>query len=120
MSFKLEIISNFIFFLFFIYFQNYFLKIRIFCKNQLKFFFFFNKGFSNARFLAERGATVYMVCRNKERGEKAQEDIINTTKNDNINLLICDVSIQKDLRILAENFINSGIEFSIIFWLFFF
>ncbi len=30
---------------------------------------------------AKRGATVYMICRSKERGESAQKEIIDATKN---------------------------------------
>jgi dehydrogenase/reductase SDR family protein 12 len=39
-------------------------------------------GKSTATEIAKRGATVYMVCRSKERGEKAQKEIIEQTKND--------------------------------------
>jgi dehydrogenase/reductase SDR family member 12 len=32
--------------------------------------------------VAKKGATVYMVCRSKERGEAAQKEIIEESKND--------------------------------------
>lgn len=38
-------------------------------------------GKSAAIEVAKRGATVYMVCRSKERGEAAQKEIIEKTKN---------------------------------------
>lgn len=38
-------------------------------------------GKSTALEVAKRGATVYMVCRSKERGEAAQKEIIETSKN---------------------------------------
>ena len=38
-------------------------------------------GKSTAIEVAKRGATVYMVCRSKERGEAAQKEIIELTKN---------------------------------------
>jgi dehydrogenase/reductase SDR family member 12 len=38
-------------------------------------------GKSAALEVAKRGATVYMVCRSKERGEAAQKEIIEQSKN---------------------------------------
>ena len=34
------------------------------------------------KIVAKRGAVVYMVCRSKERGEAAQKEIIEQSKND--------------------------------------
>ena len=45
-------------------------------------------GKSAAVEVAKRGATVYMVCRNKERGEAAQKEIIEQTKNEVSNFFI--------------------------------
>jgi len=54
--------------------------------------------------LAKLNATVVMVCRNKERGEKAREEIINQTRNKNIDLLLCDLSSQEQIRKLVNEF----------------
>ncbi|UCC19531.1 MAG: SDR family oxidoreductase [Promethearchaeota archaeon] len=54
--------------------------------------------------LAKLNATVIMVCRNKDRGEKAKEEIISLTRNKNIDLLICDLSSQEQIRNLVVKF----------------
>ncbi len=54
--------------------------------------------------LAKMNATVVMVCRNKELGEKAREEIINQTGNKNIDLLLCDLSSQEQIRKLVNEF----------------
>jgi len=46
-------------------------------------------GKETARQIAALGAHVIMVCRNQEKGEQAKEDIIQTTDNHEIELLIC-------------------------------
>ncbi len=54
--------------------------------------------------LAELNATVIMVCRDKERGEIAREEIIKKTGNNNIDLLICDLSSQEQIKRLVNEF----------------
>jgi dehydrogenase/reductase SDR family member 12 len=49
-----------------------------------------------------------MVCRSKERGEKARNDIVARTKNENVHLHLADVSSSADVRGLAKNFMKSG------------
>ncbi|KAJ4733710.1 NAD(P)-binding Rossmann-fold superfamily protein [Rhynchospora pubera] len=61
-------------------------------------------GYATAEGLASRGATVYMVCRNKERGEAAQSQIQSNTGNPNIHLEICDLSSVKDIRTFVSHF----------------
>ena len=61
-------------------------------------------GFETARGLAEMGATVILVCRDRDRGEKAAAEIRATTENDNIHLLECDLSSQADIRRLVTEF----------------
>jgi NAD(P)-dependent dehydrogenase (short-subunit alcohol dehydrogenase family) len=52
--------------------------------------------------LAKKGAHIVMVCRNKERGETAKNDIIKISGNKNVDLLIADLSLQKSVKELAE------------------
>lgn len=52
--------------------------------------------------LARLGAHVIMVCRNEAKGKEARDEIISLTKNNSIDLLIADLSSQKDIRRLAE------------------
>ncbi|MFW9879933.1 MAG: SDR family NAD(P)-dependent oxidoreductase, partial [Candidatus Thorarchaeota archaeon] len=61
-------------------------------------------GKATALGLAKLNATIIMVCRDKERGEKAREEIINQTGNKNIDLLLCDLSSQEQIRNLVNEF----------------
>ena len=54
--------------------------------------------------LAKLNARVIMVCRNKESGEIARDDIINQTGNKNIDLFLCDLSSQEQIRKLVTEF----------------
>ncbi|KAG0462941.1 hypothetical protein HPP92_021417 [Vanilla planifolia] len=51
-----------------------------------------------------RGANVYMVCRNKERGEAALSKIQSTTGSKNIYLEICDLSSISEVKSFASRF----------------
>jgi NAD(P)-dependent dehydrogenase (short-subunit alcohol dehydrogenase family) len=55
-------------------------------------------GKATAKGLAKMNATVVMLCRSKERGENAQKDLIEETGNKDIDLLLCDLSSQGDIR----------------------
>lgn len=54
--------------------------------------------------LAEMGATVVMVCRNRRRGESAAADIRRLTDNPAVELMIADLSSQRQVRQLAADF----------------
>ncbi|NVM54339.1 MAG: SDR family oxidoreductase [Candidatus Helarchaeota archaeon] len=54
--------------------------------------------------LAEMGATIVMVCRNRERGEDAFLEIKEKTGNPKIDLLIADLSSQQEIRNLVKEF----------------
>ncbi|KAB2855472.1 MAG: SDR family oxidoreductase [Anaerolineae bacterium] len=61
-------------------------------------------GKATAMGLAKMGATVVMICRSRERGETAQRDIIQQTGNQNVHLLQADLSVQAEVRRVAEEF----------------
>ena len=63
-------------------------------------------GKETAKALAKINATVVMVCRNKERGEEAQKEVIQQTGNQKIDLFLCDLSSQEDIRKLVQEFKN--------------
>jgi NAD(P)-dependent dehydrogenase (short-subunit alcohol dehydrogenase family) len=63
-------------------------------------------GKETALAIAEKGATVVMVVRNKELGEVARAEIITETGNNSIDLMICDLSSMKAIRDLAAAFKN--------------
>lgn len=54
--------------------------------------------------LAKMNAIVVIVCRNKERGEPAQKEIIEKTGNKNVDLLSCDLSSLDAIRNLDAEF----------------
>jgi retinol dehydrogenase 12 len=57
-----------------------------------------------ARELARRGATVVVVGRNRQRCEKTVEAIRHETGNPLVEFLVADLSVQSDVRRLAEEF----------------
>src|SRR6266566_5870095 len=54
--------------------------------------------------LAQMGATVVMVSRDRARGEAVQNEIKAQSGNDAVDLLLADLSSQQSIRQLAENF----------------
>ena len=61
-------------------------------------------GKATAKGLAKLGATLILVCRNKEKGDKALREIQYETQNDKIDLLLADLSSQKSVRDLVSSF----------------
>ncbi len=57
-----------------------------------------------ARSLAASGATVVMVCRDKQKGEAARDEIKQKTGNQKVELMIADLSSQAQIRKLADDF----------------
>ncbi|MEZ4641119.1 MAG: SDR family oxidoreductase, partial [Caldilineaceae bacterium] len=54
--------------------------------------------------LAGMGATVVMVCRSRERGEAAQRDVIAQSGNDQVELLLADLSSMASTRAMVDAF----------------
>ncbi|KAL0966491.1 hypothetical protein UPYG_G00295900 [Umbra pygmaea] len=61
-------------------------------------------GKATAMAIAKRGGTVHMVCRNKERAEKAREDIIRETGNTEVYVHCLDLSEPHQVWRFAESF----------------
>lgn len=57
-----------------------------------------------AQGLAREGTTVVMVCRDPRKGQQAQHEIKLATGNSSIDLLIADLSSQKAVRKLVQEF----------------
>jgi dehydrogenase/reductase SDR family member 12 len=55
-------------------------------------------GYEISSFLAKKHATVYLLCRSLERAEKAREKMIAASNNSNIYNILCDCSLQRDVR----------------------
>lgn len=54
--------------------------------------------------LANQGATVVLVARNRSKGQATLEEIRGKTGNQNLDLLIADLSSQASIRALAQEF----------------
>jgi len=54
-----------------------------------------------AKALAAGGATVIMVCRNRDKGEAARDEVVRETRNENVDLMIADFSDLRQIRRLA-------------------
>ena len=61
-------------------------------------------GKATAAGLAQRGATVVMVCRDQKRGAAARDDIMSASGNTSVDLLVADLSSQQSIRQLAGEF----------------
>ena len=57
-----------------------------------------------ARELAKMGATVVMVCRNRAKGEAAQAEIKEASSNDQVDLIVADLSELSQVRRVANEF----------------
>jgi len=56
-----------------------------------------------AKALAAGGATVIMVCRNRDKGQAARDEIVRETRNENVDLMITDFSDLSQIRRLAAD-----------------
>jgi retinol dehydrogenase 12 len=61
-------------------------------------------GLVTARELARMGAHVVMVCRNRAKGEAALADIKKAVGSARVDLMLCDLSSQADIRRFADEF----------------
>src|SRR5947209_12218418 len=61
-------------------------------------------GKATALELAQMGATVVIVCRDRARGEEARSEIITKSRNTAVDLLQADLSSQQSIRQLVETF----------------
>jgi NAD(P)-dependent dehydrogenase (short-subunit alcohol dehydrogenase family) len=61
-------------------------------------------GKETARGLAQLGATVVITTRDVKRGEQTKQEIVQSTKNNNIDVLFCDLSSLPRFEIVAWNF----------------
>ena len=61
-------------------------------------------GLVTARELADRGAAVVLVCRDRARGEAALTEIKARSQNNAVELMTCDLASQKSIREFAAEF----------------
>jgi NAD(P)-dependent dehydrogenase (short-subunit alcohol dehydrogenase family) len=71
-------------------------------------------GKATAIALAQDGHKIIMVCRNPERAEKARSDIFHITRNNDVHILLCDLSEQNQIRQMLAQFKNQIGELDIL------
>lgn len=59
-----------------------------------------------ATYAASKKATVYLLCRNKDRAESARKEIQEQTNNDNVNVLLADVSESGQVEAAVSEFLG--------------
>ncbi|MGZ4172525.1 MAG: SDR family NAD(P)-dependent oxidoreductase [Solirubrobacteraceae bacterium] len=60
-------------------------------------------GFAAAEGFARLGATVWLLARNEERGERSRAEIVERTQNRDVHVALCDLSDLRDVRRFAEH-----------------
>ena len=60
-----------------------------------------------AQYLADKGATLYMVCRSPDRGEKARKEIAEKAGSKTVHLLLADTGLEADVRAMWKKFMTS-------------
>lgn len=55
-------------------------------------------GYGTALGMARRGYHVVMLCRNRQKGEAARQSIIDRTGSESVDLMLCDLSSQRQIR----------------------
>lgn len=61
-------------------------------------------GKETARGIAKTGAKVVLIGRSREKGETVVEELKRTTNNENIELLVADLSVMSEIRRCADEF----------------
>lgn len=64
-------------------------------------------GKETAQELANNGYRVVMICRNRDKAESARLEIIDSTGNDRIDILICDLSLMNQVKETSEEIRNT-------------
>jgi NAD(P)-dependent dehydrogenase (short-subunit alcohol dehydrogenase family) len=65
--------------------------------------------------LAEMGAEVALVCRNRSKGETLQEEIGRRTLRDCTSLFVGDLGSQRDIRAIAEAYLETDRPLHVLF-----
>ena len=63
-------------------------------------------GLATCEALAARGHRVLMLCRSRERGQEAQRRVVEHTGSSTVELILCDLSSQAQIRETAERLLR--------------
>jgi len=61
-------------------------------------------GYGTALGMARRGYRVVMLCRSRDKGEAARQSIVDQTGNESVDLMLCDLSLQAQIRAFSAEF----------------
>ena len=64
--------------------------------------------------LARMGASLVLVCRNREKGKKAMDEFVKKTGNKSIELITADLLLQKEVRSVANEFLSSHARLDVL------
>jgi NAD(P)-dependent dehydrogenase (short-subunit alcohol dehydrogenase family) len=67
-------------------------------------------GYATALGLARLGADVWLLCRDRERGQRALREIRRASGNNRVHLELADMSIQTSIRAFAERFTAAHVD----------
>lgn len=71
-------------------------------------------GRATAVALAERGATVVILCRSRERGERARAEIATESGNDRVELVVADLAVQDEVRLAAAELLRRHAKIHVV------
>jgi retinol dehydrogenase-12 len=72
-------------------------------------------GRAAATSLAQMGATLSLVCRNRRKGEDLISEIRRTSGRDDCKLYVGDMNCQRDIRAIATSFLEQGRPLDVLF-----
>ncbi len=67
-------------------------------------------GYATARALASRSATVYLLCRDRQRGQRARDQLAAETGNQDVHLAVVDVSEQASIGDFVRQFAPARVD----------
>jgi len=71
-------------------------------------------GYTTTLSMAVKGASVVMVCRDKQKGEQARASVIAATGNNTVDLMLCDLSSLNSVRRFAEVFLKKYTKLDVL------
>jgi len=71
-------------------------------------------GKETVRDLAKRGARIIMACRNLDKANRARDEIVNETGNQNLIVMKLDLSSQQSVRDFANEFLNKESQLDVL------
>ena len=56
-------------------------------------------------YAAAKGAKLYMLCRSKDRAEKAREEVVKVTSNDDVEVLLVSTTRSPRIQVWQRTFV---------------